>query len=157
MTTTNSNSMMVLEVLFQREFLKPQSVPNIALACKSFRELTEKYRKDHPYETFQNLVQKHGYFLSSVEHFEYAIKHGYMVYDLSIYYLVRHRAPIDVLEYAIRTNQNRVPACAVVEAWTQDRFELFDSLFSRASEEHRSEVLAWIHDLQRRNKKSICI
>lgn len=152
----NRNSL-VLELLFQRDFLKPQCAPNVVLSCKSFRDLTERYRKDHPYETFQNLVQKHGYFLSSLEDFNYAIEHGYIVYDLSIYYLVRHRAPTEVLEYAIRTNQNRVPACAVVEAWTQDRMELFDSLFSRASEDHRLEVLAWIHDLQRRNKKSIRI
>ncbi len=152
----NMNSL-VLELVFQQDLLKAQCCPNVALACKSFRELAEKFRKEHPYESFQNLVQKHGYFLSSVEEFQYAIKQGYIVYDLSIYYLVRHRAPMEVLDFAIRSNQNRVPACAIVEAWTQDRLDLYNSLFLRASDEHRLEVLAWIHDLQKRNKKTICI
>jgi hypothetical protein len=151
------NNSLVFELLFQQKLLEPQRCPNVALVCKSFHELTEKFRKAHPYETFQNLVQKHGYFLSSVDELRYAICHGYTVYDLSIFYIVRHRAPRDVLEFAIRTNQNRVPACAVVEAWTQDRTDLFDSLYARVSDEHRAEVVAWIEDLKRKNKKTIRI
>lgn len=156
MTDHNRNAL-VLELLFHRDMLRPQCCPNVVLTCKTFHELTEKFRKEHPYESFQNLVQKHGFFLSSVEEFKYAISHGYLVYDLSIYYLVRHRAPREVLEYAIRINHNRIPACAVVEAWTQDRSDVFDSLYARASHEHREEVRAWIHDLKRRNKKTIHI
>lgn len=151
------NNSLILELLFQREVLKPQCCPNVSLACKSFRELTEKFRKEHPYESFQNLVQKHGYFVSTLQDFQYAIQHGYIVYDLTIYYLVRHRAPRDVLDFAIRTNHYRVCVCAIVEAWTQDRTDLFDYLFARATETHRAEVRAWILDLQRRNIKSIRI
>ncbi len=152
-----ATSELVLQILFQQESLKPHLCPNIARACKSFRELTDKYRKDHPYESFQNLVQKYGHFTSSIPEFQFAIEHGYLVYDLTIYYLVRHRAPMDVLEFAIRTNQNRIPACAVVEAWAQDRDELFCMLYKRTTDELRGQVDAWIVDLQRRNKKLIRI
>jgi hypothetical protein len=79
------------------------------------------------------------------------------VYDLSIYYLVHHRAASDVLEYAIRKNHNRIPACAIVEAWTQDRFDLQMSLYARATDELREQANAWIADLQRRHVKHIRI
>ena len=152
-----ATSELVLQILFQQESLKPHLCPNVARACKSFQKLTDTFRKDHPYESFQNLVQKFGYFMSSVSEFQFAMEHGYVVYDLSIYYLVRHRAPTDVLEFAIRTNQNRVPACAVVEAWTQDRHDLFTFLYKRTTVELRAQVDAWVLDLQRRHKKCIHI
>ena len=148
---------LVLQLLYQRDVLKPQFCPNVARACRTFKNVTDTFRKDYSYETFQNLVQKHGQYISSVEDFEYAIQHGYLVYDLSIYYLVHHRAASDVLEYAIRKNHNRIPACAIVEAWTQDRFDLQMSLYARATDELREQANAWIADLQRRHVKHIRI
>lgn len=153
----NMSAELVLQLLYQQDVLKPQFCPNVARACKSFQSVTDAFRKDYSYETFQNLVQKHGQYISSVEDFEYAIQHGYLVYDLSIYYLVHHRAPVDVLEYAIRKNQNRIPTCAIVEAWTQDRFDLQMSLYARATDELREQANAWIADLQRKHKKRIHI
>lgn len=148
---------LVLQLLYQQDLLKPQFCPNVSRACRSFKNVTDTYRKGYSYETFQNLVQKHGQYISSVEDFEYAIQHGYVVYDFTVYYLVHHRAPLDVLEYAIQKNRNRVPACAIVEAWTQDRTELQRSLYARATHELRAQADAWIDDLRRQNKKHIRI
>jgi predicted 3-demethylubiquinone-9 3-methyltransferase (glyoxalase superfamily) len=95
--------------------------------------------------------------MSSIEDFSYAIQHGYIVYDLSIYYLVKNRAPTDVLFHAIALNNNRVPVCAIVEAWTQDRFELQKQLFARVSHEAQTQAETWIADLKRKNQKYIKI
>jgi hypothetical protein len=148
---------LVLQLLYQQKVLNPQFSPNVARACRSFKQVTDMHLQGYSYETFQNLVQKHGQYISSVEDFEYAIQHGYLVYDLSIYYLVHHRAPSDVIEYAVRKNQNRIPACAIVEAWTQDRFDLQMSLYARATDELREQANAWIADLQRKHIKYIRI
>lgn len=144
----------VFELIFQQELLDPKTCVGVALASKNLYDILEKYRKQYPFRSVQDLVHKHGFFLESVEAFEFAIQNGYVVWDMSAAFLVRHNAPLDVLSYCISKNQDRVNASTVVEAWTKSR-DYFDSLFARASVQVQQEVLEWIDDLQRTNQRQI--
>lgn len=146
----------VFELIFQQELLDPKTCVGVALASKNLYDVLEKYRRKYPFKSVQDLVHKHGFFLESVESFEFAIQNGYVVWDMSAAFLVRHNAPWDVLLCCISKNQKRINASTIVEAWTKSR-PYFDSLYARASVDVQREVTEWIGYLQRTNRRQIHI
>ena len=144
----------VFELILQQDLLDPKTCVGVALASKNLYDILEKYRRKYPFKSVQDLVHKHGSFLDSVEAFEFAIQNGYVVWDMSAAFLVRHNAPWEVVAHCISRNQNRINASTVVEAWAQSR-PYYDFLYARASVEVQHEVLEWIDYLQRTNQRQI--
>jgi hypothetical protein len=144
----------VFELIFQQDLLDPKACVGLALASKDLYDILEKYRRTYPFKSVQDLVHKHGFFLDSIEAFEFAIQNGYVVWDMSAAFLVRNNAPWEVVAHCMSRNQNRINASTIVEAWVKSR-PYFDSLYSRASVDVRCEVDEWIVHLQRTNRREI--
>jgi hypothetical protein len=144
----------VFELIFQQELLDPKTCVGVALASKHLYDILEKYRKTYPFKSIQDLVHKHGFFLDSVEAFEFAIQNGYVVWDMSAAFLVRNNAPLEVVTHCMSRNKNRINASTIVEAWVKSR-SYFDFLYARASVEVQREVLEWIDYLKRTNQRHI--
>jgi hypothetical protein len=144
----------VFDLLFHQKLLNPSQCPQVALVNKDCFHVIETHRKKYPYESIQSLVDNRGFFTHSIDALKSAVNLGYTIWDRSIAYLVRHEAPEDVLMYAIRTNSCRVPAIAIVEAWTKNT-NLYSKLYRIASLEVREEVDEWIDELERKGRRTI--
>jgi hypothetical protein len=144
----------VFELIFQQDLLDPKTCVGVALASKNLYDILAKYKKQYPFKSVQDLVHKHGFFLDSVEAFEFAVQNGYIVWDMSAAFLVRHNAPLEVVTNCMSRNQNRINASTIVEAWAKSR-SYYDLLYSRASVEVQREVLEWIDYLKRTNQRHI--
>lgn len=140
----------VINLVFLTGALAPQHAHNLRLVNKECGSVVKSHLRQKPFAPIQDMVQKHGFYLDSLENFRFALSLGYILYDGTIIAIAKFGGAHEVMEYCFSQNQQRVPETAIFEACMHEHRAHEHFLRKRASAETNRRCDEWIAAERRR-------
>lgn len=154
----------VLYYIFSTSLLLPSESHNIALVNKNCNLIVETFRKKEnksrpkKYKRIQEIVDKDGLYLSTLDDFLFVKSLGYTLYSLTITNIIKHNGNFEIVIYLIRKHKIQIPESAFVIAYQQKKYDIFDILWKMCYDyDTKHNALEWIHEKNSEpRKKKLC-
>ena len=144
----------VLEYIFSTSLLLPSESHNIALVNKrcylTVEMCRKKENKSRPkkYKRIQDIVNKDGLYLSTLNDFLFVKSLGYTINSLTLTFVIKHNGNFEIINYLVKKFKIEIPESAFLNAYQLKKYDIFEYLWNFCYDYNtKNNALEWIHEL----------